>query len=233
MTTTPSEGKRGKVALLGCGDTLSLAPFDDHGWEIWSSGQWQETVTRWDAWFEIHDIEALPPSFEFHLVWMAQQEKPIYVMRPSGFVPSGVVLPYQQMIADHGKEFISSAVAWMFMKAIDDGYKEIGLWGVEMACDAEYAYQRAGVKHFQYIAEKYHGVKVTFPASSLMAMEKEPYPFCQESQFTRFIVEKDKTIHEELNLVTDQHNMMALKAAEYKGAAEVMRLVKRHIGWPD
>ena len=233
MTTTPSEGKRDKVALLGCGDTLSLAPFDDPSWEIWSSGQWQETVTRWDAWFEIHDIEALPPSFKFHLVWMAQQEKPIYVMRPSGFVPSGVVLPHQEIEDAHGKEFLTSAVAWMFAKAIDDGYKEIGLWGVEMACDAEYAYQRAGVKHFQYIAEKYHGIRVTIPHMSLMGMEKQPYPFCQEDRFTRLIVEKDKIARDQLNMITEQHNLLAMQAAEFKGAIEVYRVVKRLINWPD
>ena len=233
MTTTPSEGKRDKVALLGCGDTLPLAPFDDPSWEIWSSGQWQETVTRWDAWFEIHDIEALPQSFKFHLVWMAQQEKPIYVMRPSGFVPSGVVLPHQEIEDAHGKEFLTSAVAWMFAKAIDDGYKEIGLWGVEMACDAEYAYQRAGVKHFQYIAEKYHGIRVTIPHMSLMGMEKQPYPFCQEDRFTRLIVEKDKIARDQLNMITEQHNLLAMQAAEFKGAIEVYRVVKRLIGWPD
>lgn len=234
MTKKTIEGKRTKLAILGCAmETLPLAPFDDPSWEIWSSGQWVETVKRWDSWYELHAIDSLPKSFKFHLDWMVKQTKPIYISRPSKWAPSGKIFPQEQIEENHGAEFLTSTIASMFAKAIDDGYKEVGLWGVEMASDAEYYYQRSGVKHFQYIAERYHGIKVTIPPESMLAVEKEPYPFCQESPFTRFVVGRDKMVKDQLATVTGQHNLLGIQAAECRGALQVLHIVKRQIAWPD
>ena len=233
MTKQPSEGRRTKVALLGCAlDTLSLAPFDDQEWNIWASGQWQEAVKRWDVWFELHALEDLPENFNFHTAWMVQQTKPIYVARPTDFAPNGLVFPREPIERKYGKEFLTSTVAWMFAKAIEDGYGEIGIFGCEMACDAEYFYQRPGIKHFQYIAEA-QGIKVTIPAKSLLALEKDTYPFCQESAFTRWVAEKDKLVKDELELISAQHNLLAIRIAKNQGAEQVLAMVKRQINWPD
>ena len=234
MTKQTIEGKRTKVALLGCAmETLPLAPFDDPSWEIWSSGQWGKTVSRWDMWFELHDIEELPDTFKFHLAWMIQQTKPIYVARPTQWAPNGTVFQREEIEKKYGKEFLTSTIAWMFAKAIEDGYKEVGLWGVEMASDAEYFYQRGGVKHFQYIAEKYHGIKVTIPAISLLSVEKETYPFCQESSFTKWLISKDTKVRGDLARLSVEHNDASLKIAEHKGAVEALAMVKRQVNWPD
>lgn len=234
MKTQTVEGKRTKVALLGCAkETLPLAPFDSPDWEIWSSGQWGKMVRRWDTWFELHAVEDLPETFKFHLAWMIQQTKPIYIARPTQWVPSGTIFPREEIEAKYGKEFLTSTIAWMFAKAIEDGYKEIGLYGIEMASNEEYFYQRAGVKFFQYIAEKYHGIKVTIPSISLLSVEKETYPFCQESSFTRWLISKDTKVRGDLNLLSVEHNAASLKIAEHKGAVEALAMVKRQIGWPD
>lgn len=233
MIKKPSEGRRTKVALLGCAlETLPLAPFDNPEWEIWSSGQWQEAVKRWDVWFELHDLENLNPSFKFHLDWLPKQTKPIYVARPSSFVPHGKIYPRDEMEAKYGKEFFTSVIAWMFVKAMEDGYEEIGLYGVEMACDAEYFYQRPGIKHFEYLARD-KGIKVTIPGKSLLALEKETYPFCQESPLTKWIVQQDKKVQDQLKVISEQHGLLALKIAEHKGAEQFAKMVKRQVGWPD
>lgn len=219
-----------RVALLGCAnDTLVHAPFNED-WEIWASGQHQPDVKRWDVWWEIHNIDQLGKNFDFHRKWLSEQTKPVVVSREHPLVPSGVVLDFKPFVDEFGKEFFTSTVSWMLVKAITEKYDEIGLYGVEMATDGEYAYQRAGLKHFQWVAEQ-RGIKVTIPSNSRLNLEKEPYPFCDESPLAIRINEDLTKIGKDLDLLNENKRAFELRAAAHDGARQALEEIRKLTGW--
>ncbi|MFQ5482926.1 MAG: hypothetical protein ACE5ER_09220 [Nitrospinaceae bacterium] len=142
------------MALLGTTPHKADAPFNDPDWEIWGVGRWSKEVTRWDRWFEIHDLSTLHIEYDTHLKYLADSGKPIYLHEPTPKVPNGIVLPREEIKRRAcGSEFLSSTMAWMQAFALLIGQAQtIGLWGVDMASTEEYQEQRAGCKHWIHVA---------------------------------------------------------------------------------
>lgn len=221
-----------KVILLGCAlETLYLAPFDDETCEIWASGQYQAEVKRFDEWWEIHDVDGLDKPFANHRKWLLEQTKPVVIARPHENIPAGVVHDFRSYIDEWGKEFFTSTVSWMMAKAIRLGYEWIGLYGIEMAANGEYAYQRSGIKFFQKVAEKYHGIKVFIPPGSHLSLEKEPYPFCEETPMAIRIADDKKRVEKELASLKETQRMLSIRAAMAEGAVQAFDKMARMTSW--
>jgi hypothetical protein len=110
---------------------------------------------------------------------MALQKKVwMYAVVPE--IPNSVRLPHEALIKKYGSYFFTSSIAWMLAMAInaiqesrltrtepqDDA---IGLWGVDMAANEEYADQRPGCQFFVQLAHQL-GIQVHVPQESdLMA----------------------------------------------------------------
>ena len=156
----PREGK--KVAIVGFAESWKLAPFTDPTVEIWGLNELWKYVPRWDRWFELHDAETLgitkrdlsEGEVKRHLEWLAAQSgKPIY-MQPQfcdGRFPAAVPLPLDELIAQFGRYFTSS-IGYMVAMAIRDAYDWIGLYGIDLASDVEYRFQRSNAEYLVGLA---------------------------------------------------------------------------------
>ena len=188
------EGYR-NIAIIGSApSSVRLAPYHDQSWAIWGCSPGVYGVVpfgRTDVWFELHRWEPpIPgdphnalnkPWFSPEYVQFMQNHKgPVFlagpdpeVTNPVPSVPSGARFPFEDYIAKYGPYFFASSMSWMLAHAIEllapraaaGEDVAIGLWGVDMAANSEYAWQRPGCQHFIGLARKM-GIKVILPPES-------------------------------------------------------------------
>lgn len=142
-----------KIAILGTAYHRMDAPFDDLSWEIWALRE--PNLPRYSRWFELHDLAHIQARFPQLYRWLLAQDgtKPVYMRWSYPEVPGSIAYPRDAMIERFGPNFFSSTIAWMMARAIAEGPEAIGLWGVDMVLEDEYAHQRPACRHFIEIAK--------------------------------------------------------------------------------
>ena len=119
-----------------------------------------------------------------HVWWGAQKpnyieevnetEKPVYTQGKIGFKNE---LPYPIDLIPEDLNYYESTFAYMLALAISKYPQEIHIWGVRMAADEEYAYQRANCEYMIGYARGL-GIKVTIYNSTVCQYSKhfDKYP---------------------------------------------------------
>jgi hypothetical protein len=149
----------------------------------------------WSAWFEIHDEECIgitarksTPGQEAHYAWMKAQTRPIYLQRVHEEIPASRAFPLSELEtrfhakAPHWKRYFTSSIGFMMAMAIAQGrdadfapipgepiYEWIGLYGIDLAGDSEYVYQRPNTEWFSGFAA---GLGIAVEASPASALFK-------------------------------------------------------------
>lgn len=171
------------VAIVGTHPlTRDKAPFSNPSVDIWVfNGQ---TVMDWcpraDAVFDIHPSEDIyRRSLEDKRFgeWLkAEKPMPFYTPYAVENCPHNIVYPREDITshllkcftrADRPNEYYTSGPCYAIALAIHLGYKEIGLYGIEMENNTEYIYQRDGIGLWLGIAAG-RGVKVIIPEQSMI-----------------------------------------------------------------
>ena len=176
-----------KIAIIGSApSSVRLAPYADPSWEIWGCSPGVYPVAgRINVWFELHRWE--PPVLgkadqqkpwfsPEYCAWMARQPV-VYMYDSVPEIPNSKPFPYMELVRKYGSYFFTSSISWMLASAIEtildkrnepdyDGSDDtIGLWGVDMAANDEYATQRPGCQFFIQIAYQL-GIKMVIPPES-------------------------------------------------------------------
>lgn len=155
------------------------APFIDEEWEIWGCSPGAFGVApRADRWFEVHRWEPGQPWFSPEYCQFLKQFKgPVYTGGVIPEIPNHVVYPLVEVEAEFSSYFLTSSLSLMMAIAIfeiENARKQpghnpnddvIGLWGVDMAANEEYAYQRPGC-HFFILEALRRGIGVFIPPES-------------------------------------------------------------------
>ena len=224
-----------KVAVLGTATTtLEFAPVNDPSWEIWACSPWMQGklpprsdgVPGFDAFFEIHwSNQFYPSERDQFLPWLRSCGKPVYVFDDLD-IPSQVFYPKKQLEAQHGTAFFTSTIAWMLALAIDQRPAKIGIWGVDMADDTEYAYQKQGCLHFIALA-RLLGIDVELPSGSELLKVPAPYPDRYATAAARTL--RDKRDQLEAQIKDIQTNLGLYKDAEsyVRGQLELLKTLER------
>ncbi len=158
-----------KVALVGSAPSSNLlAPFADPSWKIWAcSPNNMRVLPRVDCWFELHGDLGWPEYADWsvpYCKWLNEAEFPVYA-HDQEFIKRAIAFPKDAMLARFGCFFFTSTFAWMIAFAISEGAREIGLFGIDMSTDDEYAKQRQGFQHFLGEAQR-EGIKILAPDDS-------------------------------------------------------------------
>lgn len=169
-----------KIAIIGSApSSIGLAPFDDPTWAIWCCSPAVFAYVapkRSDVWFELHRWQPSEPgksgapgtkpyfSPEFAL-FLAQHKGPVFMSEIQPTIPPSVLYPYADMLEKFGPYHFTSTIAWMLALAIEQGPKTIGMFGVDMAAQSEWAYQRPGCQHFLGMAAAL-GINIVLPPES-------------------------------------------------------------------
>lgn len=176
-----------KIAICGSAPSSSLlAPFEDKSWAIWgtSPSEWAQLAgRRTDVWFEVHRYIPYPPaqvgrpgtkswfSPEFHQ--FLKDHPCVFMTDPHPDIKNAHRYPFEEMLRKYGPYHFSSSVSWMLALAIEtlapmveEGkHPTLALFGIDMAAQSEWSYQRPACQHFLGMA-KMMGIQVVIPPES-------------------------------------------------------------------
>lgn len=198
-----------KIGILGSApSSLTLAPFGDPSWKMWGCSPGVYPVApRTEAWFELHRWEpgvlgkpgTQKPWFSpEYVAWMAQHPC-VWMYQAVPEIPGSRALPVDDLVKKYGSYFFTSSIAFMIACAIEDilgerakvesgqhistgAPDEIGLWGVDMAANEEYGYQRAGCQHFLLLAADL-GISIVVPPESDLLRPMPLYGISESSHW--------------------------------------------------
>jgi hypothetical protein len=150
-----------KVAVVGLSPkTHDLAPWDDPTWQKWGL-PWDEGYwARMDRWFEMHDRRLLESE---HC-----GRRPGYLERIANLpVYTQENYPFDEVAKSIGAYYFNSSIAYAMALAIHEGAEEIGVWGVDLTADEEYAYQKPNMEYLIGVARG-KGIQVFIPEDSAL-----------------------------------------------------------------
>lgn len=200
-----------RILIVGSAHGWETAPFDDPSWAVWSLSRMYTGIPRWDAWFEIHpydrlcerlDGETPKPAQErqradYHRWLSVNHGKPIFMQEVHPAVPSSVKYPLEMIKQTFPHPYFTNTVGYMLAYACamrvahpEDGPKEIGIWGIDMATEEEYQTQRPGVEYWVGVAVGL-GIRVTIPEVSDLVKSRVLYGWGNDELFTKLTYKRD------------------------------------------
>lgn len=156
-----------RVAIVGTAQSWTHTPWADTGLHIRSlnDAYRMKGFVRADAWYDLHPLNQfyhpagdkvyahqIPPGFYCrptnHLQWMSEQVIPVWLhpdyrtQHPEAANwPHARAFPKAEIEAHFGRYFTSSP-GWMIAQALLEGVKELHIYGIHLATEAEYIEQR-------------------------------------------------------------------------------------------
>ena len=158
-----------KLCILGTSTTLNQAPFNDKSFEFWALNEMYDMIdinvaTRW---FEVHnsaDVFNMKSSKYNvpHREVLQQMKIPIYMNTIHDDIPMSVAYPMDDMIKHFGRKLFRSTVDYELQLAIYEKFDEIHIYGVNMACDDEYGFQKPSCEYWLGRVEQ-AGIRLVLP----------------------------------------------------------------------
>jgi hypothetical protein len=96
-------------------------------------------------------------------------------------VPMSIEFP-KDILLKKFRRYFTNSISWEIALAIYEGFKEIFIFGVDMATDGEYAFERPSVEYFCGYAEG-AGCKLVIPDKSDLLKSFFLYPYEDASTF--------------------------------------------------
>ena len=179
-----------KIAVVGTAPYFEKAPFSDKSWRKWTiagcyNPDEEKRNNAIERIYEIHPLSTLEITCEPRkgFIEFAKNLGSSFIIQEESKkrYPNATVFDHQKYIEKHGhKRYFTSSVAWMLAEAIEelensqDEEKVIGIWGVNMATDSEYCYQKPGCFALMAYAEA-KGIKITGNKDSELFVEMPIY----------------------------------------------------------
>jgi hypothetical protein len=165
--------------------------------EIWAinTALVKEDVKRVDRVYEMHPKRywgQLPVTER-----LCEFDGPVYMQDHYDAIPNSVAYPREEirkmfhMDAMGDNLYVTNTITWMILHALYEGYTDISLYGIHMAHETEYAYQRAscswalGIIHGWIIDGKPYKLRIA-EESSLLKAEYE-YGFDEPSKAMMYL----------------------------------------------
>ena len=170
-------GRKKKIAIVGTSPCWHKAPFSDDSWEIWSLGANAGVIPRYNRWFELHTQRVLRAAggWENIFGFLGECGDKLTLGHYCPELPFAKLFPVDEIKAKFGTYFTSS-IALLLALAIYEGADEIGLWGIEMLADEEYARQRPCVEYYLGIAHA-SGINIVIAEESPILRAERMYAF--------------------------------------------------------
>jgi hypothetical protein len=221
MAEAPKRTKD-KVCIVGCADTKNEAPWHLHEeFEFWGVNNLYLTLPDkpFTRWFEIHLIEFVDgvwlrrkkPMFrgqptEKYLQGLGRLPFAVYMQAPNPLVPNAVQYPLSEIVQEFGTYF-TNTISYEIALAMLEGFKEIRIYGVDMAVDSEWFFQRPSCEYFLGVAVG-RGVKIWIPDAADLLKNRFLYGF-QEREALPY---ENKLMHVKSTLERKRAEAMKQKA---------------------
>ena len=174
--------KREKVVIIGTAPTTMGQAgrfFGDKDFEIWGLNSlyipFPQVLSHATRWFQIHqDDDAMGADYKTFAL-LNTYEFPVYTIGKRDDCKNSIAYPRDEIVAEFGTYF-NNSISWMLALAIYEEFKEIYLYGVDMAVEIEYGHQRPSCEYFLGIATG-RGIRVILPRGSDLLKAGRLYGF--------------------------------------------------------
>ncbi len=177
------KGPQKRVSIIGfCADSRDWVPYEDADMECWTLNRSYIFHQRSDRHFDMHSPAIYANQNRRpgdHVGWLKQFSGPVYMHRADPQIPNSVTYPLAdvaQEIAGNiyrvnkqgeiksavDEPYLTSSIAQEIALAIQQGYDEIHLYGIDLNTESEYAWQKPGVEYMLGVAAG-KGIKVVLP----------------------------------------------------------------------
>jgi hypothetical protein len=181
--------KKDKVIILGyCPYTLADVPWDNPDFEFWGMNDLYTQIPKADRWFEMHVRELVEktPRSANHLQWLRDAKLPVYMHQHYDDIPFSVEYPLEEIMESYQYgNYLNNSCSYMTALAIHMGYKEIRIYGIDMASDSlldrEYGYQRPSCEYWLGIAAG-KGIKIMIPPKADMLKLRFQYGYVEDDE---------------------------------------------------
>lgn len=200
-----AKSRKRKICILGTAPQWNQAPFGQEGWEFWGifgvAG-----MAKLDRLYELHKAEEIIPLADRHACgkyWeIANELGANFITRDAlPKAPNAVRFDFEAKRKKYGDYFASSC-AWLIAEAIDLEPEEIAIYGVNMAHDTEYGYQKPSCTYMLGFAAA-RGIKITVPKTSELLQVPYLYGLQDEPQTLKILdqkimeIEGQKAVHQQ------------------------------------
>ncbi len=223
--------------------------FSDPSFDIWAINELYFEVdgleARANAWFQLHGAEPPTERDPNHKQRLAQMKCPVYMWKKHPEIPNSVEYPHPEIIKhfdifgegmatdityENDRQYFNNSISWLVALAIYQGYKEIYIYGVNMAQDqalhSEYQHQRPSVEFYLGWARG-AGIKIYLSPQSDILLCGWQYGRDDSARLMAKLFKRDEELQHRMNQVrTDmnQFNSNAQAAAnalnQFQGALE-------------
>jgi len=228
---------RDKVCILGFAPSWVDAPFGDDTFDVWCLNEMYETFNkhgmgRASLWFEVHSPDSTSKSSERHQAFLAGCPIPVVMQEYFPKYPNSVPFPraavkkmvQENWIVDENCDTytnFSNQVTWMIYMAILMDYKEIHVYGVDMAHESEYAWQRPSCEAALAFAAA-RGIKVARPKSSELCHFPKDYGFDTDNAGRHYKKKRQKMLMEKRNRLSQElENILKAKTNTELSIAQI------------
>lgn len=167
-----------QIAIVGTAPHRAEAPFTDKTWTIWACSPGNMDLPRFDVFFEPHDMDELRRDGilqDPYEPWLkTDRGKMMFTDKVYDWIPNCVPLPKDKLVEEFGEYFFTSTPAYMMAMAILQNPDRIGIYGIDMATDEEYLYQRPGMQFFLTECAR-RKIEVILPPSSHLTVRYRHY----------------------------------------------------------
>lgn len=223
VETEKVQTKNEKVIILGTAQTMQDAPFEDESFDIWAVGtamtHGKKLVPRVDKIFELHT----KARWEMRTFVYNERECPVMMQEHFPEVPKSIPFP-KDMILKKYREYFTNSISWMIALAVEEGYKEIHLYGVHMATVSEYAYEMPSCEYYIGVAEG-KGVKCYVPPAADMVKANRLYGYEEPSEFEQRVKHHKNDLQKRAAQAQQQYNEISAALQQFHGAMDVIKLV--------
>lgn len=238
--------KRDKVAIIGFTTHQRYAPWTDPSYELWGLNDLHGMVQQFAPdifekhpdrirWFQLHRDDA----GQFHGVRDPNHRAflqfahpfPIYMWNHYDEFPSSVPFPLQELLTKpvlpHGKPiseeaYYNNSISYMIALAILEGFKEIAVFGVDMAIEgvhgqSEYGHQRPSVEYFIGVARGL-GINVVLHEESEICKCAFLYGYDNTMYIRRKWLARSEHLQQQLADATNDYEAIKRNLHEIRGA---------------
>jgi hypothetical protein len=216
--TEKEVSKKKKVAILGTVPHKLQAPFDNGEFEIWAIAHacLGDPLKRVDRIFELHKWDEIV-KWNSHKAWKElHKDVPVYLIEENvkkhskeKEYPTAEVIafPFEdlekkfQVFDDRNDCYFTNSISEMTALAIDEGFTEIHIYGVNMSHSSEYGFQKPSVEYFLGYA-KAKGIRIYVPHESDLCKSYFIYGRDEEKQ-----TETIKKLNDRLEFLTNVHGV--------------------------
>jgi len=235
--------KKSKVAIVGFASNWQDAPWEDKDCEIWGLNELYMNLqqipdkARADRWFEIHNRTSPTKNRPEHIKWLQQCPVPLYMWQHYEDMPNSIPYPLEQVIdftyskglrlslpdnTEKKNRYITNSISYMFLLAWMEGFKEIHIYGVDLAQNEEYYYQRPNLEYFIGAAQA-TGVKVVMPITCDLCKAYSLYGFESDGPLAQKMKKRKQDIIINMEKYNAEHQKAIQAAKMYEDKVKQMK----------